>query len=184
MHRTHIPAVGTADTADETITPAVILRGAARYLAIRGWVQNVYYGGTPGDAFPPACADGAIGLAAFGFCHPTPMNATDVPGFRSYNIARAFLNAHLIGLGYRPPCDPWCPEGEYCLCANDTTEVVFAWNDDDTRTAAEVIAAFNDAADDYDLTHGPSYDLMVDAGGYLSCGCHSSQCEHSCGPRD
>ncbi|BCJ65883.1 hypothetical protein [Polymorphospora rubra] len=31
---------------------------------------------------------------------------------------------------------------------------------------------------------GPMDDDLIDVGGYLSCGCHGSQRDHTCGPLD
>ncbi|GAA2603035.1 hypothetical protein GCM10010399_37320 [Dactylosporangium fulvum] len=43
--------------------------------------------------------------------------------------------------------------------------------------AADIPAPEN--TDDVDTT-----DPLTDVGGYLSCGCHGSQPEHTCGPLD
>src|SRR4051812_6352319 len=97
MHRTHNPTAPAADTDDPSVvTPADILRGAARYLQLHGWIQHAYYGGDDTAAFPPACADGAIGMAAYGYCPLVPGDNTTDPGYRDYNHARTLLTGHLI----------------------------------------------------------------------------------------
>ena len=65
MHRTQNPNASAADTIDDAtlvVTPADILRGAARYLETHGWIQGNYYN-ADGGAFPAACALGARGRA-------------------------------------------------------------------------------------------------------------------------
>lgn len=56
------------DKHDAAPVPAV-LRGAAHYLTRYGWGRGSYFITTPGTGTPlclPACALGAIGMAAFG----------------------------------------------------------------------------------------------------------------------
>lgn len=185
---------GPAADTDEThaVTPADILRGAATYLGIHGWTQHVYYGGTTDDVFPPACADGAIGMAAFGHATPHPGGEIGDPAYRDYNQARWYLSGYLRQIGYKPPCDPWCDGGDACGCVNDEPEIVFAFNDDGQCVKKDVLRVLNAAADDYERTHTPApvlddepdVDLLLDSGGYLACGCHGSQRDHTCGPRD
>lgn len=197
MNRTENLSVCAADTDDttEVVTPATTLRGAARYLQLYGWTQSTYYSGDASIVFPPACADGAIGMAAFGGVTTCPGREGDNPNFRDYNRAFHYLTGYLHQLGWKPPCDPWCGiEDNDCLCDNDHDEIVFAFNDDDQTIAEDVIRVLRDAADDYDRTHAATdvtvvvYDemaeLLLDTGGYLACGCHGSQREHTCGPRD
>ena len=161
MHRTQNLTVSAADTDDTeaVVTPADILRGAARYLTVYGWVQSSYYGGHDNNPFPPACADGAIGMAAFGGMTTCPGREGDNPHFRDYNRAFHVFSGHLQQTGWQPPCEPWCPGAEGCLCAKDAEDIVFAWNDDDTRTADDVIAALHAAADEWDWQHATSDDL-------------------------
>jgi hypothetical protein len=160
MHRTQNPTAPAADTADgSVVTPADTLRGAALYLETHGWIQHVYYGGTTADAFPPACADGAIGMAAYGRITGCPGRQKQDPGYRDYNRACEFLEGHLRDGGYKPPCDPWCSDEPQCLCDNDRTEIAFGWNDADSQTAENVIATLRAAADDWDYTHATEEDL-------------------------
>ena len=195
MHRTQLPTVSAADVDDNTltVTPALILRGAALYLENHGWVQSTYYGGDTNTSFPPACADGAIGMAAFGGVTTCPGREGDNPNFRDYNRAFHYFTGYLHRSGWKLPCDPWCAaHNDDCLCDNGEAEIVFAWNDDDTRNGLQVVIALNAAADDYDRTHPietcadqePMQVPLTDTGGYLNCGCHGSQRDHTCGPRD
>jgi hypothetical protein len=161
MHRTQNLSVCAADIDDttEVVTPATTLRAAAHYLSVYGWTQSLYYSDKK-IAFPPACADGAIGMAALGGVTACPGREGDNPNFRDYNRAFHYFTGYLHQSGWKPPCDPWCGiEPGDCLCDNDHDEIVFAWNDDDTRTADEVIAALNAAADEYDWQHATTEEL-------------------------
>src|SRR5690242_5380342 len=73
MHRTHHPTSPAADPDNPgVVTPADILRGAARYLDTHGWHQGTYFAsddlGTrvTDEPFPAACVVGAIAMAAYG----------------------------------------------------------------------------------------------------------------------
>ena len=145
MNRTQNLTDSAADTADlSVVTPADILRGAARYLEEHGWTQHLYYEGGPEDAFPPACIDGAIGMAAYGRVTMIPGDESHDPGYRDYNLALTYFNGYLADNGaYVDPDEPY----------------PFRWNDDSTRTQAEVIATLRTAADEYDWQHATEDDL-------------------------
>ncbi|MEV6493075.1 hypothetical protein AB0M20_31300 [Actinoplanes sp. NPDC051633] len=145
MHRTQNPTAPASDTDGlAAVTPADILRGAARYLDLHGWTQELYYSGGPEDAFPPACVDGAIGMAAYGRVTMIPGDETDNPGFRDYNLAATYFNGYLADSGaYANPDEPY----------------PFHWNDDSARTKAEVITALRAAADEYDWQHATEEQL-------------------------
>ena len=162
MHRTHNPLVSAADTDNPAVvSPADILRGAARYLEVHGWTRGTYYAADPGYAsgrpsgpFPPACADGAIGMAAYGRITACPGRETSDPAFRDYNRARELFDDYVESTGWESAyLDTWCDGGTDYTC-DPADEITFAWNDADGRTAADVIAALRAAADDYDRTHG------------------------------
>ena len=60
MHRTQNPTSSAADTDNRSVvTPADILRGAARYLEEHGWHRGAYYDTTTDKPFPPADVVGA-----------------------------------------------------------------------------------------------------------------------------
>ncbi|OKI42299.1 DUF6197 family protein [Micromonospora sp. CB01531] len=118
------------------LTPADTLRCAARYLELHGWTRGVYYRVTHDTPFPPACAAGAIGMAAHGRCIWLPHDYKAKPGVRDYTRALDALSDFLDvngDTGYDDPLD---------------------WNDDPWRTAEQVITTLRAAADDYDRTHG------------------------------
>jgi hypothetical protein len=93
-------------------------------------------------------------MAAYGRITTCPGRETQDPGYRDYIRAVDYLNGYLLRIGYQPPCDAWCPGGTDCLCCNDETEVVFAWNDDEQAIKDDVVRGLTAAADDYDRTHG------------------------------
>jgi hypothetical protein len=121
-------------------TPADTLRHAALYLTRHGWIQDDYLASVPDatNPFPPACAYGAIAAAANG----TPVTA---PRQQQGETRRAFALALDVFDGYLT---------EQLGPDQDGNEQSGAeWNDDDGRTATEVIAALNAAADRYEHTH-------------------------------
>jgi hypothetical protein len=155
MHPTHNPTVCAADTDTpaEVVNPATILRGAATYLETHGWTQHVYYGGTPDQPFPPACADGAIGMAAYGRKAGFP-GETQHPAYRDYNRALDYLCGYLEQTSANPTCDLSCSDGTDCWCGVNAAADPFGWNDKQGQTAETVIAGLRAAADEYDRTHG------------------------------
>jgi hypothetical protein len=132
-----------------TISPADILRGAARYLHQHGWRQGALYADdehttrTPSPT-PAACALGAIGMAAFG--ERIPDHPEQRPGWRDYQRASNALDDYLTDTGAKNTVP---------VRDDDSTDnaSVGDWNDAPGRTAAEVIAALHAAADNYDRTH-------------------------------
>ncbi|MFG3705559.1 hypothetical protein ACGF7U_12615 [Micromonospora sp. NPDC047670] len=119
------------------LTPADILRCAARYLELHGWNQGTYYALTDNSPFPPACVTGAIGMAAYGRFTLMPADMTHDPGFGDYDRAVQYLVDYLDLHDENNHDDP----------------TPFGWNDRPNRTAAQVIATLRAAADDYDWTH-------------------------------
>jgi hypothetical protein len=137
MNPTHQPAD------DVPVTPADILRGAARYLHLHGWTQGTLYADTASAITPPACALGAIGMAAFG--QPVPDLVDERSEWRDFQRAVATFKdyLHLTALELADPCE------------NPPTPLVDRWNDAAGRTAEEVIAALNTAADEWERLHIP-----------------------------
>ena len=86
------------------VTPAVILRGAATYIARYGWTQGTYYADQAApdgmsvepNPTPPACAMGAIAMAAFG--RRLPEDSFLLDEWVDYKNAEEALMAHLDGL--------------------------------------------------------------------------------------
>ncbi|NYF58805.1 DUF6197 family protein [Micromonospora purpureochromogenes] len=131
------------------LTPADILRCAARYLEVHGWTQGNYYG-TEDTPFPPACVSGALGMAAYGRQLTIPHDDIDDPGIRDYRHALDVLSCYL----YDNSPDPVRPY------ADDTPNGdPFEWNDRPGRTAEQVITTLRATADDYDWTHATEDDL-------------------------
>ncbi|GAB1643852.1 hypothetical protein [Krasilnikovia sp. MM14-A1259] len=183
MHRTENPTGPAADTDENTtVTPATTLRGAARYLTTYGWATDDYYAfiATDTTQLPPCCALGAIGMAAYGRRTEDPFACID-PALRGdFTDAVDVLTEYLT---LTVASTDWVNGG--------VAEIdVAVWNDEHGRTAEQVIAALNAAADDYDQRHITTTDLdavaadvpLLDSGGYLACGCHGTQPEHTCQP--
>jgi hypothetical protein len=159
MHRTQNLTAPAADTDDFTvITPADILRGAATYLETHGWTQHVYYAPEPGyndgrpcQPFPPACADGALGMATYGYRSFIPSDNLGNPAFPLYRDAADFLGDYLERtehtLTLKLASDDWAVAD------------LFTWNDTDGQTAEHVIATLRAAADDWTYTHASEDDL-------------------------
>jgi hypothetical protein len=145
MHRTQNPTGPAADTDDTPpVTPADILRGAARYLEIHGWHRRDYYATTT-VPFPAADVAGAIGMAAHGGFHDVP--CLDGPNVRDYTRAYAYLTTYLVDQG---------------AIADDPDRGpmnVDWWNDQPTQTAGNVAATLRAAADEYDWQHATDDDL-------------------------
>ncbi len=191
MHRTQNPTAPAADTDIPTVdvTPADILRGAARYLELHGWIQRDHYS-NQGGPFPPACAIGAIGMAAHGRLIAIPTDFGS--GVGDCRRAVDYLTAYLDDLGITTTGDEWSTE----------PATFYDWNDRDDQSAANVVRTLLGAADNYDRTHTPAVQRdtdraddtgsahdavdapLLDVGGYLACGCHGSQRDHTCGPLD
>lgn len=132
MHPTQNPPTTTTPAAE--ITPAVILRGAARYLELHGWHRGDAFQPDTGRPFPPACALGAIQAAVTGTANR--VTSADIPAMCS---AELVLAAHLDDDPDRLDTDPF--------------ELIGDWNDHADRTAAQVITALTEAADDWDRIH-------------------------------
>lgn len=145
MHRTQNPTAPAADTDDTTpvVTPAAILRGAARYLEIHGWHRRDYYANTR-EPFPAADVAGAIGMAAHGGFHDVP--CLNGPNVRDYTLAYAYLTTYLV-------------DQDEIDRDDDPLSNVNQWNDDSARTAETVIATLRAAADEYDWQHTNPDDL-------------------------
>jgi hypothetical protein len=158
MHTTHHITSSGADTdTPVAVTPADTMRGAARYLTAHGLHQGSYYPGPdqPSDPgyqpFPPACAVGALAMAAHGRRHDSVYSCLDQPaGLRAFNSAVNALTDYLDRVEEPPPGDPLLWDATII----DQGSNPFAWNDHPDRTADQVIAVLYAAADDWDRTHG------------------------------
>ncbi|MEU4162553.1 hypothetical protein [Actinoplanes sp. NPDC026670] len=145
MNRTQNPTGTAADTTtDLVVTPALILRGAANYLELHGWIRGDYYGTV--RPFPPADAGGALGMAAHGAVTTCPF--LDGPHVRDCNRAYRYLCDYLTLRDELPVTGP-VVEGL----------TLSFWNDDPWQTVDNVIASLRAAADEYDWTHASEDDL-------------------------
>ncbi|MEV4515150.1 hypothetical protein AB0K00_40095 [Dactylosporangium sp. NPDC049525] len=118
------------------------LRGAATYLGTRGWVQRQLFADTT-DPFPPADIAGALIMAIYGrrvdLFTSTDLTDTTGPAHETWESALLWLEDHLGLRAHR--------RAQHLVLPGD---LLFAWHDDPSRTAAEVLAALRDAADIYD----------------------------------
>ncbi|MFY1675064.1 DUF6197 family protein [Plantactinospora sp. WMMB334] len=146
MNPTQKPDTTAAALAD--LTPAVILRCAARYLELHGWIQDSYHQPNTTDPFPPACAVGAISMAIYGYRDAVPSDRTTAlsAAWRLLERTIRVLDNHIDATEDLPgELDGDTPYGD---------PVSYGWNDLPCQTRERVIAALRTAADDYDRTHG------------------------------
>ncbi|MBW6436708.1 hypothetical protein KZ829_23480 [Actinoplanes hulinensis] len=145
MNRTQNPTGPAADTTtDVVVTPALTLRGAADYLELRGWTQRYYYG--KARPFPPACATGALGMAADGTVTNHSLwygPASGGDAHRAWRYLLGYLAEH----------------GETTSFSEPGLTSVADWNDQDDQTAENVIATLRAAADEYDWQHASEDDV-------------------------
>jgi hypothetical protein len=121
-------------------TPADTLRAAALYLDRHGWYQGSLYDPDTTQAFPPACALGAITIAATGEADWEAL-------FDKQPACQAAIEVLALHLAADVP---------YPLVDLDDIELVewiSGWNDADERTAFEVRDAFQAAATEWDTDH-------------------------------
>ncbi|RKN24323.1 hypothetical protein D7147_03860 [Micromonospora musae] len=128
------------------LTPAHILRCAARYLELHGWHQGTYYS-NQGGTFPPACTVGAIGMAAHGRLITIP--TTSGAGLRDCRRALDYLTDYLTDLSVIASEDEW----------STAPADLMEWNDRDDQDAATVINTLRASADNYDWAHATEEQL-------------------------
>ncbi|MBO3738410.1 DUF6197 family protein [Actinoplanes flavus] len=145
MNRTQNPTGPAADTTtDVVVTPALILRGAARYIELHGWIRGYSYGSA--RPFPPACTTGALGMAANGTITEFPLWNDRKPADDNYRAWKYLL-------GYL------ADRGEITGLFEPGPACVSEWNDQDDQSAENVIATLRAAADEYDWTHASEDDV-------------------------
>ncbi|MGC5030170.1 DUF6197 family protein [Micromonospora sp. DT229] len=126
------------------VTPADLLRMAALYLRRHGWHQGTYYA-TTNILTPPACAAGAIAIAAAGHrVEHFSQLAPDVQG--------DYLAALGVFVDYLDTAEPLFLIDEDGYLIDEHTSP-YSWNDDPGRTAEQVITALETAADEWDCLH-------------------------------
>jgi hypothetical protein len=140
-----IPAAWTRlavpDSADPALTPPLLLRCAALYLTAYGRTTGEFFDLLADQPFPPACAGGAINIAAHGrpiLCsHDGADDAVTDAAITAMRVFAASL-------------DPDYAAGDTSVSAID---IIGGFNDDPHTTTPDVIRALTDAADDWDRTH-------------------------------
>jgi hypothetical protein len=136
MHPTQNPA------ALDGITPSDVLRGAATYLTRYGWHQGKFF--ATSDPFPAASADGGLLMAVYGrpvdVFDPDNADLLDEPDYSLWIAALDAVEDHLgLSRGFVP--------AQRIIAPGD---LLFAWQDDPTRTCEQVTTALREAADDFD----------------------------------
>lgn len=131
-------------------TPAETLYQAAEYLDRHGWIQKRHYERFDA-ATPPACALGALAIVSYGYPYDDPFcdTFTDDAQVNSWHrfVTAEFALVTFLGLKYLN--DPALPGS------------VQDWNDEASRTAAEVIASLRTAAALYPYDFAPDADGEV-----------------------
>jgi hypothetical protein len=143
VHPTHLDPTIDSTTILAGITPADVLRGAALYLDRHGWHQGAYYPEHRDTPFPPACAIGAIRMAVCG----QPVTFAENLARPEWLLIRAacMLLAEYLDGDYNPADE----DGD----ALDAIGVIGAFNDDDSRTRAEVQHTLREAAYFFAVRH-------------------------------
>ncbi|MEV7232299.1 hypothetical protein AB0M79_35660 [Polymorphospora sp. NPDC051019] len=125
------------------ITPAELLRNAAVYLDRHGWHQGFLLDLDADTPYPPACAMGAIRMAATGNADDVTTATIPADDYTACLIAQAILANHL-----EPDYDHTTD-----IEADLNFEVISDWNDDTERARDDVTTALRDAADIWDRQH-------------------------------
>ncbi|WP_203739842.1 DUF6197 family protein [Actinoplanes cyaneus] len=121
------------------MTPADLLRGAALYLWLHGWMTGNFYDYASGDAFPRACTLGAINVAAYG----RPILHSDDDADQA--LTAASIRAMRTFAAYLDP--------DFDVNVISAIDVVGDWNDEKGRTCEDVVDALREAANDWDSIH-------------------------------
>jgi hypothetical protein len=132
---------------DRAVTTAWTLRRAGLYLLTHGWHQGDMFA-DPDQPTPAACALGAMRMVIAG----TPVvTAESIRAglFDRFDQAVTVLADHLL----RCYLDPDDRQLNAVLDQAELEQLVVDWNDDRTRIASHVIAAFYGAADEWDRLH-------------------------------
>jgi hypothetical protein len=145
MNPTHTPP--NVEATPPEATPAEILRYAAVYLQRHGWHQGDMFATFTGPT-PPACAIGAIRMAVCG-----GLSGYHFEQGQQVNRVVRVLAGYLYGLGLSTAEHPGTAEPP-AIVRGSADQVIADWNDEDGRTATEVITTLTEAATDWDRIHG------------------------------
>jgi hypothetical protein len=133
---------------DPAMTPAALLRGAGLYLQRHGWIQGEIFGdGGTTDAFPPACAIGAVNVSAHGQPILSSADGSDD------DLTDAAIRAMRVFAASLDPEYSACSAEHPHICDRSAIDIIGDWNDEDGRTLDEVVEALTEAADDWDRIH-------------------------------
>jgi hypothetical protein len=145
---------GTGTDATASGTPASVLRNAADYLWQHGWTREQFYDRGSEEAFPPACAVGAIRLVVFGqpmdlvYDHDNPHVDPDVLAMADQvDEAQHALCAYLRVDYVREDCAP--------------LDTISVWNDEPGRTLGDVMHTLHLAADRWEDAHTRSASSVI-----------------------
>ena len=147
MKATHNPLQQAArhlqfpDTADPALTPGLLLRCAAHYLTAYGRTVGEFFDLLSDQPWPPACATGAINIAAHG---KAILCADDQAEDAVTDAAIAAIRVFAASL------DVDYANGDTSTSAID---IIAFFNDHPNTTTAQVVQALTDAADDWDRLH-------------------------------
>jgi hypothetical protein len=135
--RYHLTEAGhrVLDHGDNPGSVPDVLRSAALYLELHGWIQGAYYDATTGVFTPPACIVGAIAMACYGGPVDAPAQMFGEPGFAEFEAAVLHLDRYLL--------------------VEDGTEA-YDFNDAKGRTADDIVHALRQAA------ATPEHELLAD----------------------
>jgi hypothetical protein len=139
-----LTATSTTGTPTVPPTPAQVLWGAADHIDTYGWYQGGLYAPDVDEEHPPACAIGAILIAAHGRpgrVHYTAHHPADTAVWAALAVLAGYVQDHL-DLEPTPSDDLVAHEG-----------VIGDWNDVTRRTITDVTTALRAAAAHWDRLH-------------------------------
>lgn len=134
LHPTHRPV-------DLDPTTARTLRDAAIYLRRHGWTQGQLFTALNVPT-PAACAIGAVRIVVCGAADGIYIDDQAAQVGAALRAFASYLDDAYYAWGHNDAGELACPD-----------DVVGDWNDDDDRTADQVITALDDAADFWDRRH-------------------------------
>jgi hypothetical protein len=138
MKATHQP---TLTPATDPMRPSALLRGAATYIETYGRTTGEFFDLLSDQQFPPACAAGAIGIAA----HGRPVLCSDES--TEDTASDAAITAMRV---FAASLDGDYANGDHSTSAID---IIGAVNDNPKTSDTDIVMALNEAADDWDRAH-------------------------------
>ena len=126
-------------TADPALPPSLPLRCAATYIDTHGRTTGEFFDLLANAPFPPACAGGAINIAA----HGRPVLCADDDADDAVTDA-AITAMRVLAASLDP---------DYGIGDSSAIDIIAAFNDHPDTTDTDVIHALTEAADDWDNAH-------------------------------